>query len=32
MKSEAVIKESRLNIRCGLRARRLLDKAAAFSQ
>ncbi|MGD9889072.1 MAG: DUF1778 domain-containing protein [Halothiobacillaceae bacterium] len=31
MKSEAVIKESRLNIRCGLRARLLLDKAA-YSQ
>ena len=32
MKSEQVIKESRLNIRCGLFARRLLGKAAAYSQ
>ena len=32
MKAEPVIKESRLNIRCGLPARRLLDKAAAYSQ
>ncbi|MGD9889337.1 MAG: DUF1778 domain-containing protein [Halothiobacillaceae bacterium] len=32
MKAETLVKESRLNIRCGLRARRLLDKAAAYSQ
>lgn len=32
MKTETVIKESRLNIRCGLRVRHLLDKTAAYSQ
>ena len=28
----STLKESRLNIRCNLRARQLLDKAAAYSQ
>lgn len=30
--SKTMLKESRLNIRCNLRVRNLLDKAAAYSQ